>query len=263
MRRIRLLPYKSGSESARVLSRALGIKRIKTRNSRFVPRRDDIIINWGNQQHNYMNLQYNVINKRASIIWAANKLTTLEMLAERDIPLPEYTIFKDEAKSWFLEVDNVLVYCRRHICGQGGSGIVIATEASQLVDAPLYTLGIPCRREYRVHVFNGEVILTQRKSRRIDSETDEPIEADVHVRNHSGGWIFQQSNFEIPDDLHDVAIRAVSALGLVFGAVDVVRSKTNNKCYVLEVNTACGMSEGSTTVAKYAEAIRKYIDAIT
>jgi len=52
-----------------------------------------------------------------------------------------------------------------------------------------------------------------------------------------------------------VALAAVSALGLDFGAVDIIYNEHENQYYVLEVNTAPGL-EG-TTVEKYAEAFAK------
>ena len=48
MPRIRILPYKQGSVSARELANALDTLNLKLENSRFRQRRSDVIINWGN-----------------------------------------------------------------------------------------------------------------------------------------------------------------------------------------------------------------------
>ena len=47
------------------------------------------------------------------------------------------------------------------------------------------------------------------------------------------------------------------AVGLKIGAVDIIWNELENKCYVLEINTAPGL-EG-TTLVKYTEAILKEI----
>ena len=59
-----------------------------------------------------------------------------------------------------------------------------------------------------------------------------------------------------PDPVRDtIAVNAVKALGLDFGAVDIIYNEKENQYYVLEVNTAPGL-EG-TTLIKYAERFSK------
>ena len=60
----------------------------------------------------------------------------------------------------------------------------------------------------------------------------------------------------VPAEAKTQAQNAVEALGLDFGAVDIILGK-NGIWYVLEVNTACGL-EG-TTLEKYCEQFRKFI----
>jgi glutathione synthase/RimK-type ligase-like ATP-grasp enzyme len=58
------------------------------------------------------------------------------------------------------------------------------------------------------------------------------------------------------------AIAAVNALGLDFGAVDIGWNNSNESqpVCILEVNTAMGMKEGSTTVQKYSEAFKRLFE---
>jgi len=49
----------------------------------------------------------------------------------------------------------------------------------------------------------------------------------------------------------DEGLASVMALGLDFGAVDIVYNENDNKAYVLEINTAPGLS--GTTLEKYVE----------
>jgi D-alanine-D-alanine ligase-like ATP-grasp enzyme len=73
------------------------------------------------------------------------------------------------------------------------------------------------------------------------------------IRSYENGWVFCRENIQKPDDLEAVSIAAVSAIGLTFGAVDVIYNEKQNKCFVLEVNTAPGLT--GTTINSYATAI--------
>lgn len=148
--------------------------------------------------------------------------------------------------------DGKTVVCRTILNGHSGAGIVLASTEEELVDAPLYTEYIPKKEEYRVHVFNGEVIHVSRKARRKDVP-DENV--NWKIRNHNNGFIFQHENFELPDECNVQALLAVKDLGLDFGAVDIIWNDKQQKAYVLEVNTAPGI-EGKTLDA-YVNAFKK------
>jgi D-alanine-D-alanine ligase-like ATP-grasp enzyme len=55
-----------------------------------------------------------------------------------------------------------------------------------------------------------------------------------------------------PAGLRELGVAAVAAVGLDFGAVDIIWNQTQDRCYVLEINTAPGLC--NTTCQKYAEA---------
>lgn len=76
------------------------------------------------------------------------------------------------------------------------------------------------------------------------------------MRNHANGFIFAHEGVDIPDDVKELAVGAVAALDLDFGAVDLIQTKMG-KWYVLEVNTACGLA--GTTLKKYAEQFRNLL----
>lgn len=71
-------------------------------------------------------------------------------------------------------------------------------------------------------------------------------------------WIFENQGLKIPDSAKELAIGVVGAVGLDFGAVDIVLH--NNVPKVLEINSAPGM-EG-TTLERYFDAIRGYISSL-
>jgi glutathione synthase/RimK-type ligase-like ATP-grasp enzyme len=134
--------------------------------------------------------------------------------------------------------------------GHSGRGIVVAATPDGLVQAPLYVEYVPKQDEYRIHVFNNEVIATQRKARRHDVENP-----NWKIRNHANGFVFARDGVVAPPLVLEQSIMAVAALGLDFGGVDVVFNRNRNMAYVLEVNSACGL-EGQ-TVNDYANALQR------
>lgn len=101
-----------------------------------------------------------------------------------------------------------------------------------------------------MHVFNGAIIDVQRKMRNRDVP-DEQV--NWMVRNHSNGFIFGREGVSLPSTATQLCIDAVAELGLDFGAVDLIWNEHSDTYYVLEINTAPGLT--GTTLEKYAEAI--------
>jgi glutathione synthase/RimK-type ligase-like ATP-grasp enzyme len=158
-----------------------------------------------------------------------------------------FTSSYDGALHWIEEGETVV--CRTVLNGHSGKGIVIAETVDELVDAPLYTKYIKKKSEWRVHIFNGQVIDIQRKVRNNDVE-----EVNWRVRNHANGFIYQRNNLAPPDCVLKAAVGAMNLTLLDFGAVDVIYNEHYDKAYVLEINCAPGL-EG-TTVERYVEAFR-------
>ena len=207
-----------------------------------------IVVNWGSSE--VYDGRCRVINNPVSVGIAANKLETLTAFTLHDIPHPEYTTDKDMARCWLDNGHKVM--CRQLLTAHSGQGIVVAKQHEDLVDAPLYTKYIRKKKEFRVHVFNSKILDIQEKRRSSAVDDHHP-----YIRNHSNGYVFCRGDIEEPYDLRGVAVSAVNALGLDFGAVDVVWSEGLDKCFALEVNTACGL-EGS-TVHKYVQAIKEVV----
>jgi len=246
--RIKLAPYKMGSQSAKALARSLGILRVR---DSYVPKRRDFIINWGKSS---LQTRYplQVLNHPEYVRIAANKLLTYQILVDAEFDhIPEWTISKVIAQDWIDQ--GYRVYCRTQLTGHSGSGIVIADGSTPLVDAPLYTRSVKSKWEYRVHVFKGEVLDVQQKKKRLDWEG-----TSIHgIRNASNGWVYARAGIEYPSMVTNAAVKAVDILGLDFGAVDIAYNQYEDKCYVFEINTAPGL-EG-TTLIKYTNAIRSLL----
>lgn len=238
MTKIRIHPYKQGSRSAKALADALGGKVLKREGSKYIRKPGDVVINWGDSKAGTLSC----LNLGGNVELASNKHQAFLKLREAGVPVPAFTSDKSS-------VDWVgLTVVRHKLSGHSGEGIELR-DASDLPSAPLYVQYIPKKTEYRVHVVGGRVILVQRKAR--NPQCDNP---DWKVRNHANGFIFVRNDVEAPPSVVDAAKRAVSALGLDFGAVDIIWNDKQKEPYVLEVNTAPGL-EGS-TIDDYADGFK-------
>lgn len=247
--RIRILPYKAGSQSAKNLADALGGKRLKLEGSTFRRRDDDLVINWGNSRDAGMH----TLNLPNRVALATNKLTAFANMVGR-VSIPPFTENRELANEW-SQREHYVVVARHKLTGSGGEGIEIFDRGVDIPAAPLYTKYIPKKSEWRIHVMNGQVFDRQRKIR---DPNDDREDVNWQVRNHDNGFIFVRG-FN-PEDYHqqieEEALKAIRALALDFGAVDVVWNERNAKAYVLEVNTAPGL-EGQ-TLENYANAFRQH-----
>jgi glutathione synthase/RimK-type ligase-like ATP-grasp enzyme len=136
--------------------------------------------------------------------------------------------------------------------GFAGRGITVYDHPNLAAAGhELYTAYIPNRREYRLHVVGDRVIRVQRKYL-------ERGDAESLIRNHANGYVFKAPAKDLNQSRKDTAVAAVRALGLDFGAVDLVVDNDGLE-WVLEVNTAPSCSPK--TLAAYTDALREYLNA--
>lgn len=233
--------YSNASRSSRALAEALGIRRLRHTRSTARPK---IVINWGRGiDHD------RVVNEPSAVACAINKLSAFQHCAAYGVSIPEWTTSKEAANSW---LGSTKVVCRATLTGHEGQGITIH-EQGPLPDVPLYVKYIPKKKEFRVHVCNNKVFDIQQKVLRRGT-----IDPSFEVRNTANGFIFQRQGIVVPSSVSVEAIGAIRALGLDFGAVDVIWNESQDKSYVLEVNSAPGL-EG-TSVVNYARVIKELIE---
>jgi glutathione synthase/RimK-type ligase-like ATP-grasp enzyme len=210
---------------------------------------DDIIlsrsssgdVNWGRARAN-TSLNSDITN-------STNKRVMRTLFAENDVPMPK--LYTDhEAHALAKEGKELIGRPDRHSGGRGLWRInsndtfmnayrgtrrkKAATHFMEFIDAP---------REYRVHIFKGRSI---RLSEKRHGETGDTAHGNyITVR---------------PDPEHNIrhvreaAKRAVEAVGLDFGAVDVLAN--NNECWVLETNASPGI--GGSLPKLYADTFTKW-----
>jgi glutathione synthase/RimK-type ligase-like ATP-grasp enzyme len=243
-----------GSESGRLLAEKLDTIRVYPE-GRYRPKKDDVVINWGNSSAPaWASPDTHVVNNFHSVKIATNKYACFEHLAAHTVSTPPFTNTIGLAREWLHNGGKVV--CRTVLNGHGGEGIVLAENVDELVPAPLYTYYIPKKHEYRIHIFNGEIIDISEK--RMRNKAERPENFNKYIRNHDNGWVFCRNNIFAPDCVEKAAQEAMEALGLMFGAADVIYREANKQAYVLEVNTAPGMDD--VTSDAYANAIRLYMD---
>ena len=246
-----ILPYKLGSLSAKSLSTKLTeligkkVFRVDNQSRTYRVKPNRLYINWGSSTPPRFNATP-VLNSGAAVAIASNKLATFNRFAERGVSCPEFTTDPAVARQWAGER---AIFARTALNGHSGRGIVECVGDS-FVGAPLYTKYIPKQDEYRVHVFQGRVIDVQQKKKRRDIPNEQ---VNYKVRSYQNGWVFCRENVQKPGGLDALAIQAVAALGLDFGAVDIIYNAKRNQLYALEVNTAPGLSGQTTT--NYANAV--------
>jgi len=264
MSRFRILPYKMNSISAKSLAKFFNVLKIY-HNGDFIPRDGDIILNWGSGGYipilNRNDRNYTVLNKPEAIDNASNKISTLRLLKQNEVSHVEFKLNKEDAKEFINKGHKV--YCRTRIAGKAGAGIIIANTKDELPDnCRLFTKKFPNDEEYRIHVFNNEIIDRVHKKKmskeRMQELNIKEEDLSTDIKNLKKGWSFTREDLEIDENLDNLAKNAIKALGLDFGAVDIAKSKDGN-AVVLEVNTAAGMKKGTTTHLRYCNAISKYL----
>ena len=250
-------PYKMYSTSAKLLAKEFGAERVKP-DGKFQNNYKRPIINWGNSERPWWmdNWQNQIVlNHPIKVADSCNKLMSFQKFREHNVACSEWTTDIGTAGDWISDGFDVVV--RKTLTGKGGQGIVVIqfdpendNIVDNLPDAPLYTKYFKRKDEYRVHVFNGKAIDFVQKKRSTP-------EADNQIRNHGKGWVFAREGIILPQCVEREALKAVAALGLTFGAVDVGHNVKKDLACVFEVNSAPGLV--GTTITKYKDAITEFL----
>ena len=265
-----IYPYKVTSQSARTIRNFLKERSYETKlvypDGNYHPKPNHFLIDWGNSTIPDWELDKvgNLLNHPCYIGGAVNKIDTFIKLKEVGVITPIYTTSPREAYQWLKQGKKII--SRSTVTGHSGQGIEIITEEEELTSVPLYTQLIHPKREFRVYVFKGEVFEIREKIKVEEREPDyyHPQGLRSYVFSHVNGYRFRQVSHRYWDNrkyltMREESIKSIAALGLDFGAVDVIYAIDQDKVYILEVNTAFGM-EWTKTVEKFGNLLVSEIE---
>lgn len=199
-----------------------------------------------------LSLDYSpMYNSVGSVGNAVNKYRALQLLTQAGAPTP--LVSEYDACRLVLEDKRVVGRKTYHSKGRGfymcstmrGIEYAISKGATHFLEY------IDNAREFRVHIVNGHSIKV--------SEKIFPSGVQATRRNRSFGATFQYpQGFNHKKTLRRIAKEAVEALGLDFGAVDLLYK--DSKFWVLEVNSApCLTDRYSDTLERYVQAFMDYV----
>lgn len=238
------------------ISRGLGIPLYHYRKHKLLVRQGkelSVIINWGLRDTALKRLTdaipadqlKPVLNAKIDI--AGSKVATFRALDRAGINHPYVYSCAQEAQ------ESGDVYLARKDNLMQGRGIVYCEPGSAAPIADFYVRYILRRREVRIHVWNGKVIITQRKDISPDQKICNRGAGARFIVYPLGGYIGPQNAIQA----NEMAVAAVKAVGLDFGAVDILYGE-NRKLYILEINTAPAI-EAQSVVSVYTNILKGYI----
>lgn len=193
--------------------------------------RYDHLVRWGSTRRVAYVPRDFTLNTRSSLLKGTNKLESLVTMRSAGVPVPDFSRSLDEVGL------PALGRCLHHMEGRD-IGLIL-----QPVDVDMgsgsydfYTEYVPKRYEFRVHVFDSQIIKVSQKKYRPEEDDEE---YSPECWNYGNGWRFCNPDIH-PPGLQQ-AIPAVNAHGMDFGAVDVIITE-EGRPVVLEVNSApsCG-----------------------
>lgn len=218
------LYHKKTRPTGKVLAKALGFRHFG-----IVAREADFLIRWGNAMPVRAGAE---INSAQGISRASDKVRAFEAMKAAGVTIPWYTTSPQEASQRLTEGAVILGRTRS---GSKGRGIVVYENLGAFFNYPrhdFYSEFVENDREYRLHVVGDKVVRLQRKYKEV--EVDNP---NRFIKNHEQGYRFKQPARPLREDRNELAVKAVRAVGLDFGAVDMVIDRAG-VAWVLEVNTA-------------------------
>ncbi len=252
MIRLGIIWSKRSAKSGRALQRALGA--VTTNLDRC-----DAVLRWGSTAHPELS---DTINTLAAVQGTVDKLAMLTTLKAAGVPIPkfcdlqapqnnEYDFYESYTSSaggsYVRGVDGAVRYVTI-------TGTVDPMQDGTLRPDDVY-LSAPVpykRREYRVHVWCGEVIGLYEKI---------PHEATRPSLFKAANCKFKRCDKALSlcgPEAQAIAIRAVSALGLTYGAVDLIRTQNGRRYVVCEVNSSAGLN--TKNVALIAQKVKGMLD---
>lgn len=197
-------------------------------------------VNWGRNRAN------STLNPDISNV--TNKRRMRELFAEHGVPTPELLASGElninEVRDWVFPVvgrPDQHTKCRGFWkCNTFGEVLEAYRGRRRKKAATHFMKYVEHDREYRVHIFKGRSIRISEKAFTEDGKYTTKKPGEIRLRK-----------------VREAARRAVEAVGLDFGAVDILASgEDNSQVWVTEVNAAPGL--GGTMPKLYADTFKRW-----
>ena len=250
-----------------------------------------IYVGWGCKTQEALRIPsgVTVLNHADMVKRNRNKLEALGVLREANVPVADFLACERRRRAEAVRNVDALHALGYPLVGrtkyhQGGKGFWPILDRKMLEQACADGCGYVQRRiqiadEYRLHVFNGEVIYAAKKAPQRNPQESwttmmrekiaakaradgvrmnnaildvalgvlsvEHTRPDMLIRSNTRGWKFSRLQLRnLSAGLRDPAIAAVGSLGLTFGAVDMA-TDVDNDAYIIEVNSAPGLERST------------------
>jgi len=194
-----------------------------------------------------------VLNKATSIFNNINKLKSLMLLKQHGIRTIPFAIRFQDIPS-FPALRRLLNHSR-------GRDIKLIANSNEFIKGDYYTSLIENYREYRCHIMFDKCVRLTLKTPKPKEEYKENEEFNLLIKSFQRGWKVNdhyKHEIDIEKKIIELSRRAIKALDLDFGAVDVIIENNTFKPYILEVNTAPHLSPYGIEV--YVHAFREYLE---
>lgn len=224
------------------VSRPSALKIANELNNQVLLRRDSTTpadVNWGRYKAN------STLNPDISNV--TNKRVMRQLFNEHGVPMPRLITVSPGGLTFDQPHMPMIGRPDRHTKGRGywkcydWQDVMRALRGTKRKKAATHFMEfIESDREYRVHVFKGKSIRISEKVFNADGSYTTGKPGDIKLRN-----------------VRAAAKRAVEAVGLDFGAVDILaRGANNDEVFVLEVNASPGL--GGSMPALYAKIFKEW-----
>lgn len=182
-----------------------------------------------------------VFNDYNAFMRCKDKVVANMILRQNNIPVPNSMLInnhtiKDVVNDFFKESGSFLIKPRTN---HGGKGIMKIDTLEQFWDIYTATSNVFDNyyieqfiefdnNDYRVEIFNGEVVGGYSRTKNGTYKTNVS----------SGGGML---DLPVCDEVKELGLKAAKVLGVTTTIVDMIRSKKDNKLYILEVNPMMGI----------------------
>lgn len=216
-----------------------------------------------------------ILNSQDMVRAASNKRKARTVFEEAEVPAPPLFLRAKDVSEDDLPVIGRTSYHRK---GRGFWFCKTQRDLQRAVRAgATHFLGfIPDTREYRVHAFiKGRYLELPPEEREANHYVSVKVSEKVWQgegqpaleepqKNHEFGWVFlgqQNRRGEELDVVRYASKQAIAALGMDFGAVDVMYKVRTKRPFVLEVNSTPSLADdNANTCEVYARRILKTLE---